>query len=293
MPIKYNTLPSLGKETSSVLKTLGSKGARLIATLYSQNRPIFHFKEAVNILGEPLSASKVLSKLIKNGVVTRLESRIFRIVPFELGFEPEYLGNPYIVARELALGDRSDTKHEYYISYGSAFDLHQMVTQPQLIVYVTSPRMIRSRIIQGTEFHFVRCKKNDLFGISEMWIEKAEKVNVSDLERTLLDGLKHPAYCGGFTEVAKAFSIKHPIIEPQKIIDYAVRLNIGAVFRRLGYLMELYQIGSRIHYDFLKTKLTATYQLLDPDLPAAGRHLAKWRLLLNIPQEELLAIRGT
>ena len=59
-----------------------------------------------------------------------------------------------------------------------------MVTQPQLIVYVSSPRMMRSRIIQGTEFRFVRCKKNDLFGITEMWIDKNEKVRVSDLERT-------------------------------------------------------------------------------------------------------------
>jgi predicted transcriptional regulator of viral defense system len=57
--------------------------------------------------------------------------------------------------------------------------------------------------------------------------------------------------------------------------------------------MELYQIGSRIHWDFLQTKLTSAYQLLDPELPAEGHHIARWRLRLNIPQEELLAIRGT
>jgi predicted transcriptional regulator of viral defense system len=168
-----------------------------------------------------------------------------------------------------------------------------MVTQPQLIVYASSPRMMRSRTIQGTEFRFVRCKTEDLFGITEIWIDKNEKVFVSDLERTLLDGLRQPAYCGGFSEVAKGFSIKHQTIDPQKLIDYAVRLDVGAVIRRLGYLMELYQIGSRIHWEFLQTKLTSTYQLLDPELLAEGPHIARWRLRLNIPQEELLAIRGT
>jgi predicted transcriptional regulator of viral defense system len=168
-----------------------------------------------------------------------------------------------------------------------------MVTQPQLIVYVSSPRMMRSRSIQGTEFRFVRCKADDLFGITELWIDKNEKVFVSDLERTLLDGLRQPTYCGGFSEVAKGFSIKHEAIDPQKLIDYAVKLDVGAVIRRLGYLMELYQIGSRIHWEFLQTKLTPTYQLLDPELPAEGPHIARWRLRLNIPQEELLAIRGT
>lgn len=113
-----------------------------------------------------------------------------------------------------------------------------------------------------------------------------------DLERTLLDGLKQPTYCGGLSEVAKGFSIKHQAIDPMKLIDYALKLDVWAVNRRLGYLMELYQIGSRIHWEYLRTTLTATYQLLDPELPPTGRHIAKWRLQLNIPEEELLAIRG-
>src|SRR5579862_3851010 len=278
---------------NDTLKTLGPLAGRLVATLYSRNRPIFHFQEAAEILGGRAPASKVLSQLINNGIVTRLKSGTFRLVPFELGFEREYLGNPYTVARELILSGHKGTKEEYYLSHGSAFDLHQMITQPQFIVYVSSPRMMRSRTIQGTEFSFVRCKTDDLFGITEIWIDKNEKVFVSDLERTLLDGLRQPAYCGGFSEVAKGFSIKHHAIDPQKIIDYAVKLDVGAVIRRLGYLMELYQIGSRIHWEFLQTKLSSTYQLLDPELPAAGSHIARWRLRLNIPQEELLAIRGT
>jgi predicted transcriptional regulator of viral defense system len=276
-----------------LLKTLGPLAARLVATLYSNNRPIFHSEEAANILGGQATASKVLAQLIKHGVVVRLKPGSFRLVPFELGFEREYLGNPYIVARELVLRGNQDVNHTYYLSHGSAFDLHQMVTQPQLVVYVSAPKMIRSRTIQGTEFRFVRCKPTHLFGLTEMWVDKNEKICVSDLERTLLDGLKQPAYCGGFSEVAKGFSIKHQAINPQKLIDYVIQLDVGVVIRRLGYLMELYQIGQPAQWAFLQTKLTPTYQLLDPDLPDAGQHIVKWRLKLNIPQDELLAIRGT
>jgi predicted transcriptional regulator of viral defense system len=93
--------------------------------------------------------------------------------------------------------------------------------------------------------------------------------------------------------VAKGFSVKSNEIDPQKLIDYALILDVGAVNRRLGYLMELYQIGLPIHWKFLQTTLTATYQLLDPELPAEGHHVAKWRLRLNISQEELLALKGT
>ncbi len=278
---------------NKILKTLSTSAARLVATLYSHNRSIFHFQEAEKILGGRTPASKVLSKLVNNGIVTRLKSGAFRLVPFELGFEKEYLGNPYLVARELIVGSHKKNNERYYLSHGSAFDLHQMVTQPQFIIYVSSTRMLRSRTIQGTEFRFVRCNKRDLFGIVELWIDKNEKACVSDLERTLLDGLKQPDYCGGFSEVARAFSIKHDEIDPQKIIDYAIKLDVGAVNRRLGYLMELYNIGSRIYWEFLQTTLTSTYQLLDPALPAEGHHMAKWRLRLNIPEEELIALRGT
>ncbi len=154
------------------LKTLGSLAARLTATLYSRHHSVFHFREAAEILGGYAAASKVLAQLVNNGVATRLKSRVFRLIPSELGFEQEYLGNPYIVARELALGGREDTKEKYFLSHGSAFELHQMVTQPQLIVYVSSPRMIRSRTILGTDFRLVRCKLSDLFGIAETWVDK-------------------------------------------------------------------------------------------------------------------------
>ncbi len=275
------------------LKSLGGLAAHLIATLYSRNRPIFHFDEAKEILKGRAPAASVLTQLIKHKVITRLKPGTFRIIPFELGFEKEYLGNPYIVARELMVHTRSGTINEYYISHGSAFDLHQMVTQPQFIVYVSSPRMLRSRTIQSTEFLFIRCKAKDLFGLTEVWVDKNEKVRVSDLERTLLDGLKQPAYCGGISEVAKGFTIKQDSVDPHKLIEYAKKLNVGAVTRRLGYLMELYKIGTPQHWERVRKMLTQTYHLLDPDMPAEGKHIAKWRLRLNIPEEELLTIGKT
>ena len=37
--------------------------------------------------------------------------------------------------------------------------------------------------------------------------------------------------------------------------------------------------------------LTATYQRLDPLLPAEGTFLSRWRLQLNVTPEELDAVR--
>jgi predicted transcriptional regulator of viral defense system len=280
-----------------ITKTLGPWAARLVLALYENQRPVFHVKEAEKILGNSLRARRVVSRLVHQGIATRLKPGLFRLVPFELGFEREYLGNPYVVAREIALSTRvrrlKKPPESYYLSHGSAFALHQMTTQPQLIVYTSTPRLIRSRTIQGTEFKFVRCKAPHLFGIEETWVDKNEKVRVSDLERTLLDGLKQPSYCGGITEVAKGLSMKRSVIKPDKLVEYALKLDVGSVTRRLGFLMELYQLGSDERLERLKLKLTATYHLLDPDVPAGGRYQSKWKLRLNVSEEELLAVRGT
>jgi predicted transcriptional regulator of viral defense system len=172
-------------------------------------------------------------------------------------------------------------------------DIHGMVTQPQLVVHVTSPAPMRARTVLGMEFRFVRCRRSQLFGTAEHWAEKQEKVVVSDVERTVVDGLKQPEHCGGVTEVAKGLSIRRTDVSAKKLVDYALRLGVGAVVRRLGYLMEACDIGAPEQRERLRGSLTSTYSLLDPVLPPEGRYLARWRLRLNVSPEEIQAVART
>jgi predicted transcriptional regulator of viral defense system len=79
----------------------------------------------------------------------------------------------------------------------------------------------------------------------------------------------------------------------QKLLYYATRLNIGSVKRRVGYLLELFSLGSEQQLQGFRKSLTATYVPLDPLLPREGRHLAKWRLQINVSPEEILAARSS
>lgn len=269
-------------------KTLGPRAAQLVAMLHERGRPIFTLADVASITGlAQASARSFVRKLVDRGVATRLQSGLYILVPSELGRAREYLGNPYVVAREIMSGKT------YYLSHASAMDVHGMVTQPQLVVYVTSPAPMRGRTILGTEFRFVRCKRSDVFGTVEHWVEKREKVVVSDVERTIVDGLKQPEHCGGLTEVAKGLSMRRAEVGAEKLVDYALRLGIGAVIRRLGFLMEALGIGAPAQLARLRASLTSTYNLLDPVLPPEGRFLARWRLRLNVSSQEIQAVVGT
>jgi predicted transcriptional regulator of viral defense system len=148
------------------LKTLGPQGAKLVTALHEKRRTIFSLRDVTEITGlAPKSARNFVDTLVRRGIATRLKAGLFILVPFELGREREYLGNPYLVARELAAG------HPYFLSHASAMDVHGMVTQPQLVVYITTPHPIRARTILGTEFRFVRCQAELVFGPMDQGVD--------------------------------------------------------------------------------------------------------------------------
>ena len=269
-------------------KTLGPQAAGLVVALYERDRPVFTVKEAADITGlGPSAAARFLHKLARRGILTHLGRGLYRLIPFELGSAREFLGNPFVIVREFARGA------DYYVSHASAMDIHGMLTQPQLVVYATSPKQIRSREVLGTVFRLVRCKANHFFGTFEHWADKQEKIVVSDLERTVLDGLKQPQYTGGITEVAKGMWMRRDGLSVPKLVDYALRLGIGAVVRRLGFLLELYELGPSTELDRLRDKLSSTYMLLDPLLSPGGKYLSRWRLRLNVIPEELQTVVRT
>lgn len=273
---------------NSNLRTSRSRIAGLLTALYDSARTTFTTAEAAQITGltSPL-ASSLLHKARKRGLVSQLKRGLFVIVPPELGSSVEYSGIPYLVARYLV------DDAPYFLSHAIAMELHRMVTQPQFVIFVSSTKLTRKQTLHGTQFRFVLIKQKDFFGNTKHWITKQESVEISDLERTVLDGLRHPEYCGGITDVAKGLWMRHTDMRVPKLIEYAKRLNVGSIYRRLGYLLELFGIATEAELQLLRNALTAAYVPLDPTLPREGSHLAKWRLQLNIPHEELLAARST
>lgn len=279
---------------TSVAKTLGHREADLIVQLHEAGKPVFMLEDASKLTGlTGQSLQNLISRLTRKGIVSRLKSGLYTIVPFELGQAKDYMPNPYLVARAIVrqqLGEDGG----YYISHASAMDLHQMVTQPQFIVHVTTNRQVKFHpTVMGTEYRFVTVQQKHFFGFKKLWIEKSQMVYISDLEKTVLDGLKMPEYCGGISEVAKGFWMKRDKIKASKLIDYAERMDIGAVYRRLGFLLETYAAATTEELDRLQRKLTKTYAPLDPTLPKEGTHLSRWRLNLNVDSDELLAVVRT
>jgi predicted transcriptional regulator of viral defense system len=270
------------------LKTAGPQTAHLIAALYDRAQTTFTNSDVKAITGlEATSARSLVRNAETRGLITRLKPGLFVLVPPELGSSTEFPGDPYLTARAM-VGDS-----EYYISHSSAMELHRMVTQPQFTVFTSTQKRLRAKTIRGTEFRFVFVQAEHLFGVATHWITRQDAVRISDLERTLIDGLRQPEYCGGITEVAKGLWMRRGDPKASRIIEYALRLGVGSVIRRLGYLLDFYRLAPDSELQQLRSALTVTYALLDPVMPKEGPSMARWRLRLNVASAELEAIRST
>lgn len=267
-------------------KTLGPRAAQLFTELNELRRSTFTLADVESITGLSAAAARnLVHKAQQRGLVTRLKPGLYNLVPFELGWATEHVDSPYIIARELA------GAAPYFLSHGTALELHRMVTQPNFTVYVSCTRRVRRQTVGGFDFRFIHITPEQEFGIMKYWIDKERFAMISDMERTIIDGLRHPAFAGGITEVAKGLWMKRAVLKVERLVDYARRLGSGAVVRRLGYLLEHYDMADASVLAPLRDMLTATYQRLDPLLPAEGEHLSRWRIQLNVTPEELDAVR--
>jgi len=253
--------------------------------LNEKGKTTFSLRDVEEITGlRGSSARTLIHKAERRGLLTRLRSGLYTLIPFEMGRTKEYVGDPYVIAREMCVG------RSYFLSHASAMELHRMVTQPQFTIYVSSTRRTPPRSIHGYEYRFITVKPSDFFGLTQVWVTKKHAVTVSDKEHTLLDALRQPQYAGGIPEVAKALWISRDGIKIPQLLDYVQQFSSGALRRRLGFLLELYQIAPPAQLEPLRLKLTSTYDRLDPTLPKSGSFHSRWHLQLNVGMDELQAV---
>jgi len=268
-------------------KTLGAENAFLITSLASKGQSVFSISDAQKVSGKDYAVVvQELRRLVKSGWVVKLSPGIYALVPLSAGAEAIPEANRFVIARALM------RNAPYYLSHDSAFETHNMLTRPVTTVTITSPRRLRNRIILKVPYRFVYTKTDNLWGVIPTWVMPNEQVQVSDMERTILDGLSRPELCSGISEVATGLWMRKDDLDWEKLSLYCKKLGNQAVAKRLGYLLEFYGLGlSQINR--LQEMVGPSYALLDPMLTSEGAYIARWRLRINTAPEILKGVVTT
>ena len=183
--------------------------------------------------------------------------------------------------------------HPAVISHWSALSYHGLTDQiPRRVFVTTTARSIprprgerkeppdRGYLAGGSIYQFIQIKPERFFGTSDIWVGEA-RVKMTDPERTLLDGLIAPGYCGDFGEVLHAFELRGKNLDVDRLISYAVKLDASTA-KRLGWVLE-HQGMDPAKLERLRSVPIKGYRGLDPTGPRRGLCDVRWMIQVNLP----------
>lgn len=252
---------------------LGKEDRKRISAIVRETKGTISVKEAADILKvSPTDASKMLSRWAKKGWLSRVRRGLYISIPLESSTSDISLEDPWLIAERLY--------SPCYIGGWSAaeyWDLTEQVFRTIIVMTTQKPRN-RAPVIKGTSFMIQIVSERAMFGLKPVWRGQV-KISVSDPARTILDMLNEPRLGGGIRSVVDMLGnyLKSENIDLKLLLEYAKQLGNGAVFKRLGFLLERFASDQTSVIDECKSQLTTGNTKLDPAL-ADDRLITRWRL---------------
>jgi predicted transcriptional regulator of viral defense system len=218
-----------------------------------------------------VAAAKTLARWAGQGRLRRLRRGLYAVVPLAARSEDRAIEDPWRLVPELFSPG--------YVGGVTAAHHWDLTEQLFRSVFVFTARPVRSRDveIEGSPFVVRHRAERLLFGTRPVWRGTA-RVDVSDPHRTIIDMLDEPSTGGGIRQVADCLRayLASKDADTAVLLDYAARLGNGAVYKRLGFLLERDgRPGPTL--DACRKRLTRGNVKLDPALPSP-RLVSRWRL---------------
>jgi predicted transcriptional regulator of viral defense system len=263
----------------NIKQGLSRREALALTRLAGQNRNIItisDIQDAIDVSYD--DAKKIANNLVHKQWLDRLKSGTYLIVPLVAGETGEYTEHEFVIASHLA--------DPMYISYWTALNYHGLTEQVPMTVFAATTNQVPDRNIHGVGYTFVTVTAAKFFGYDSLAVD-AHQVNVASVEKTLVDCADHPEYCGGIGELAKGLAAAD--LESTALTEYLLRLGNGAAIKRIVYLADLLEIGLGQREELIAA-FTSGYSKLDPTRGDEGHHVSEYRLLVNVPEDEITSV---
>lgn len=252
---------------------LGKLDRKRLSEVIRGTKGVISVPQTADILGIPSkSAAKILARWAKKGWLSRVRRGFYVSVPLESRTSDIPLEDPWIIADKLY--------SPCYIGGWSAaeyWDLTEQIFRTVVVMTNQKPRK-RKPVIKGTNFFLRTVPENAMFGLKPVWRGQV-KVFISDPTRTILDMLNDPSLGGGIRTTSDIFGnyLKSDKKNINLLIEYSKRLSNGAVFKRLGFLLERMIPDEKEAIKACKFQITKGNTKLDP-LLKADKLITRWKL---------------
>jgi predicted transcriptional regulator of viral defense system len=265
------------------------QGVQLLEKVLQECGPLFTVKQIKPLAKEmeiPRSQLHwLLTMLAKSGWIASLKRGVYAIQKPLLDVEIP----PFAIAAALV--------QPCAISHWSALAQHGFTTQLPVMVQASTPRKVvtpemrsgtahrpRGRAVWtalGVEVEYIHVQERHFFGHQHIWIATWQQVAITDPERTALDLIARPEIFGGLRAAIEILEIALPQLNLPTLVQYALRYDVGAVIKRLGWTLERLGIDVETLAP-LQTYPVKTYYRLEPQLPPGKSYNSQWRIIENL-----------
>lgn len=266
-------------------RALSALETRLILKLEWDRKVLITIPEAKAVLGTTYGHTRlVLHRLARDGWLARLGAGKYELIPAERGEFAFADPNPLLAGSALAT--------PYYFSYSTAAYHYGLTTQAPAVVYIAAlSGKTQRRVIRDHEYQLIRQPKLHFFGA--VAVEAfGLRVQMADVEKTVLDSLDRPNYAGGLPEVAGMLARGRSQLNWDKLVADALRFESPALVQRLGHLCDVLAVPwSAAAREQLRAQVGRGKFYLGQTgrWGTGGRYDAAWQVVDNIPPSELKA----
>lgn len=250
--------------------------SRLGRLLRSTQGPI-RVREAARVLGlDPQRTSWLLSAWVRRGWLQRLARGVYMPVPIEAQAGSRPAADPWVIATTVF--------GPCYVSGWSAAGHWGFTEQLYRVTAIVSARRLRGRrtSVGGTDF-LVLGHQLPEEGRVAVWRDGV-RVDVADPQLTVVDMLDDPRLGPGIREASRTLGayLRSGRRDDAALFRYADSRANGAVFKRLGLLVERLAPQELALLEACRARLTAGYARLDPQVDAPGTRRKRWRVIENV-----------
>ena len=259
---------------------LGPQEQRFLREVAGSGMRIFRTEQAYPHFASKARARKALSRLESKGWLMRLERGLYLIVPLEAGPEGMWAENPLAIAHHLTPVGA--------VGYLPAMYHWGMTKQaPAEMLVQTLRRRFRPRVtILGVQYQFILLVDRKLFGVTTQTIDGLT-FRITDREKTLVDACDRPDLCGGAQGLVDAL-LSSEELDWEKVDTYLDRMRSGAIYKRLGYLVDSLDLpipDLQWRLDQWRRSLSEGVALLEPGRKPDGPIHTAWRVRVNAQVE--------
>jgi predicted transcriptional regulator of viral defense system len=235
-------------------------------------KKICSLEDINEVTGNYQTSRAVMSRLSGKGYVMRVHRGYYAGVP------PESVGMNYEVDRYILAHKVGN--HGGALAYHTALELHGVAHSYFNTVYCLRPKSLRGFDFQGIEYRYIETKK--LFGVFHL-MREGIRIPVTDRERTFLDCIRRPDYCGGLEEVLKSLSTFHTI-DVKAIDGYLGEFHEQSLMQKTGFVLTILKDELKVSEDYLDELRNRVrekiYYLAPRPKTGAGRLIGEWNLIV-------------